>query len=84
MKLIKFVVEGFMSLFLLHQRIYKVKYIVLDKTSDSIIIKTRIKNSTYARNKAIKKLGKQYREDYLKIEEAKLIKEIYLKAWDEF
>lgn len=84
MKLIKFVVESFMSLFLLHQRIYEVKYIVLDETSDSIIIKTRIKSSTHARNKAIKKLGKQYQEDYLKVEEAKLIKEIYLKAWDEF
>lgn len=84
MKLIKFVLESFMSLFLLHQRIYEVKYIVLDKTSDTIIIKTRIKNSTHARNKAIKKLGKQYQENYLKVEETKLIKEIYLKAWDEF
>lgn len=84
MKLIKFVVESFMSLFLLHQRIYEVGYIVLDKASDSIIIKTRIKNSTHARNKAIKRLGKQYQEEYLKVGEAKLIKEIYLKAWDEF
>lgn len=84
MKLIKFVVESFMSLFLLHQRIYEVGYIVLDKASDSIIIKTRIKNSTHARNKAINRLGKQYQEEYLKVGEAKLIKEIYLKAWDEF
>lgn len=84
MKLIKFVVEGFMSLFLLHQRIYEVKYIILDKNSDSIIITTRIKSNIHARNKAIKKLGKQYQEDYLKVEEAKLVKEIYLKTWDEF
>lgn len=84
MKLIKFVAESFMSLFLLHQRIYEVGYFVLDKASDSIIIKTRIKNSTHARNKAIKKLGEQYQEDYLKVGEAKLIKEIYLKAWDKF
>lgn len=84
MKLIKFVVESFMSLFLLHQRIYEVGYIVLDKASDSIIIKTRIKNSTHARSKAIKRLGKQYQEEYLKVGEAKLIKEIYLKVWDEF
>ena len=84
MKLIKFVVESFMSLFLLHQRIYEVRYVILEKNSDSIIIKTRIKSKTHARNKAIKKLGKQYQEDYLKVGEAKLIKEIYLKAWDEF
>ena len=84
MKLIKFVVESFMSLFLLHQRIYEVRYIILDKNSDSIIIKTRIKSNMHARNKAIKKLGKQYQEDYLKVGEAKLIKEVYLKAWDEF
>lgn len=84
MKLIKFVVESFMSLFLLHQRIYEVRYIILDKNSDSIIIKTRIKSNIHARNKAIKKLGKQYQEDYLKVGEAKLVKEIYLKAWDEF
>lgn len=84
MRLIRFVVEGFMSLFLLHQRIYEIKYIVTDeKTSNSILITTRIKNSTHARNKAIKRLGKQYKEQYLKVDEAKLIKEIHLKTWDE-
>lgn len=85
MRLIRFVIESFMSLFLLHQRIYEIKYIVTnEKTSSSTLIATRFKNKAHARNRAIKRLGKQYREQYLKVEEAKLIKEIYLKTWDEF
>lgn len=82
-KSIKFIFEGLMSLFWLHERVYKLHYIRdASHITHTLEITTRIKSEEWAMDKAMFRLGHLYEEEYLKIIDIELIEERFLQPWE--